>query len=428
MKKLIIVICAACASYPLAAENRTLSLKQAVELALRENPDITLARLEEQRTALNVQVVKEPLLPRVYAGSGLAYSNGFPMSIEGSAPSIVQAKAVRTLYSRPQGLQVAQARENAVGAAYSTAAMREEVALKTATLFLDLEKATRAIDLATKQAEELSRVEALVRLRIGEGKEKEIEGRRAALNVARARQKAGMLGSQSRRLSASLATVLGLNPADPIVPASEERATPATPSSEDDSVREALNDNPEIRKLESELAAKSLQMRSFKAMRYPKVDLIAQYGLFAKFNHYTDYFRTFQRNNGQIGLSVSVPLFANAQDEAQAAQAAVDSQRIRTELQRLRAQVETDTRMAWEEIGEAETAQEVARLDLELAREQVNLLLAQMEEGKATLKEVEEARYVEHERWMQLYDARASLERAQFQLLRQTRMLVASLR
>ncbi len=428
MKKLILVLCAACASHPLAAENLTLSLKQAVDLALRQNPDIALARLEEQRAALNVQVVKEPLLPRVYAGSGLAYSNGFPMSIEGSAPSIVEARAVRNLYSRPQGYQVAQARESAVGATYSTAAAREEVALRTATLFLDLEKATRAIGLVNQQAEELGRVEALVRLRVAEGKEKEIEGRRAALNVARARQKAGMLGSQRRRLSASLATVLGLNPSDPVIPASEERANPATPSSEEDSVREALHDNPEIRKLESDLAAKSLQMRSFKAMRYPKIDLVAQYGLFAKFNHYTDYFRTFQRNNGQIGLSVSVPLFANAQDEAQAAQAGVDSQRIRTELQRLRGRVEIETRQAWEEIREAETANEVARLDLDLAREQVNLLLAQIEEGKATLQDVEEARYAEHERWMQLYEARASLERAQFQLLRQTRMLVAALR
>ncbi|MGD0581076.1 MAG: TolC family protein, partial [Bryobacteraceae bacterium] len=116
------------------------------------------------------------------------------------------------------------------------------------------------------------------------------------------------------------------------------------------------------------------------------------------------------------------------QDEAQAAQAEVDSRRIRTELQRLRGRVETETRQAWEAIREAETAKEVARMDLDLVREQVDLLLAQLEEGKATLKDVEEARYAEHERWMQLYDARTSLERAQFQLLRQTRMLVAALR
>jgi outer membrane protein TolC len=412
----------------MAAANLTLSLKQAVDLALRQNPDIALARLEEQRAALAVQVVREPLLPRVFAGSGLAYSNGFPMSIEGAAPSVVQARAERTLYSRPQGFQVAEARENVAGASYSTAAMREEIALRTATLFLDLEKATRAIDLAARQAEEMGRVEALVRLRVAEGKEQEIEGRRSALNVARARQKLELLESQRRRLSAALATVLGLNVSDPIIPANEERTRPLLPSSEEDSVREALRDNPEVRKLESEVAAKNLQMRSFKAMRYPKVDLVAEYGLFAKFNNYTEYFRAFQRNNGEIGLAISVPLFANAQDLAHAAQAGVEIQRIRTELEQLRGRVEADTRQAWEDIHVAETAGEVARLDLDLARDQVNLLLAQLEEGKATLKDVEEARYVEHERWMQLYDARTTLERAQFQLLRQTRMLVAALR
>jgi len=428
MKRPILVLCFTFAAGSLAAEDVTLSLKQAVDMALRQNPDIALARLEEQRAALGVQVVREPLLPRVFAGSGLAYSNGFPMSIEGSAPSVLQARAERTMYSRPQGYQVAEARETAVSATYSTAATREEVALRTATLFLDLEKAARAIDLASKQAEEMDRVEALVRLRVAEGKEEEIEARRAALNVARARQKVELLRSQRRRLSASLSTVLGLNVADRITPANEERARPELPSSEEASVREALQDNPEIRKLESELAAKNLQMRSFKAMRYPKVDLVAEYGLFAKFNNYTEFFRAFQRNNGEIGVAVSVPIFANAQDLAQAAQASVQSQRIKTELDRLRGRVEADTREAWEEIREAGTAAEVARMDLDLAREQVNLLLVRLEAGKATLKDVEEGRYAEHERWMQLYDARTELEHAQFQLLRQTRMLVAALR
>ncbi len=428
MNRPILVLCFTLAAGSLAAEDVTLSLKQAVDMALRQNPDIALARLEEQRAALGVQVVREPLLPRVYAGSGLAYSSGFPMSIEGSAPSVLQARAERTMYSRPQGYLVAEARETAVSASYSTSATREEVALRTATLFLDLEKAARAIDLASKQAEEMDRVEALVRLRVAEGKEEQIEARRAALNVARARQKVELLSSQRRRLSASLSAVLGLNVADRIIPAGEERARPELPSSEEASVREALQDNPEIRKLESELAAKNLQMRSFKAMRYPKVNLVAEYGLFAKFNNYTEFFRAFQRNNGEIGVAVSVPIFANSQDLAQAAQASVDTQRIKTELDRLRGRVEADTRAAWEEIHQAGTAAEVARLDLDLAREQVNLLLAQLEAGKATLKDVEEGRYAEHERWMQLYDARTALEHAQFQLLRQTRMLVAALR
>ena len=50
-------------------------------------------------------------------------------------------------------------------------------------------------------------------------------------------------------------------------------------------------------------------MRAQKAARLPTVDLIAQYALFAKFNNYENFFRTFERNNGEIGMSFTVPLF-----------------------------------------------------------------------------------------------------------------------
>jgi outer membrane protein TolC len=428
MIRLILAFCGVSAGFAIAAETTTLTLKQAVDLALRQNPDIAIARLDEMRAALDVEVVKEPLLPRVYAGSGLAYSNGFPMSIDGGAPSIVQAKATRTLFSRTQGLQVAQARETAHGATFGAAAVREDVALRTASLFLDLEKTTRQIELAARQGEALQRVEAQVRLRVDEGKEKEIEGRRAALNVARSRQRSSALESQRKRLSESLATVLGMDLATRIVPANEERPRPALPAGEDASVQAALNENPELRKLESDIAARNLQVRGFRALRYPKVDLVAQYGLFAKFNNYTDYFRTFQRNNGQIGLSVAVPIFSNSQDEAQAAQAGIDSQKLQAELVRARGRVEAETRQSWQEIQQAGTAEEIARMDLDLAREQTATLLVQLEEGKVTSKDVELSRYVENERLMQLDEAASMLERARFQLLKETRMLVAALR
>ena len=427
MTRTILVLCALCANAALADDIRTLTLKQAVDLALAQNPDVAIARLDEMRAALDVQVVKEPILPRVYAGSGLAYSNGFPMSIEGASPSIIQAKAVRTMYSRSQNLQVAQARETAHGATFGAAAVREEVALRTATLFLDLEKTVRQIELAAKQAESLQRVEAQVRLRVEEGKEKEIEGRRAALNVARSRQRSGALESQRKHFSEALAAVLALGQTTRIVPANEGRRLLELPAGEDASVQAALSENPELRKLESDIAARNLQARGFRAMRYPKIDLVAQYGLFAKFNNYTDYFRSFQRNNGQIGLSIAVPIFANAQDEAQAAQAGIDGQRLQAEMVRVRGRVESETRQSWEDIHQAETAEEIARMDLELAREQTGLLLKQLDEGKVTLKDVELARYVEDERWMQLYEATTMSERARFQLLKQTRMLVAAL-
>ena len=73
-------------------------------------------------------------------------------------------------------------------------------------------------------------------------------------------------------------------------------------------------------------------------------------------------------------------------------------------------------------------ARNVARLDLDLAREQLSVLLAQYDEGRATIAEVEQARFQENEKWMAYYDAGHSLEKVKLDLLHQTGLLTASLR
>src|ERR1039457_2553935 len=108
----------------LRAEVRPMTLRQAVETALRQNPDIALSRLEEERARQAVRVAKDPFTPRLTVGSGLAYSNGFPMSIEGSAPSIVQAHANQFLFNRQQSYAVAQAKEQVRGAGIDVASKR----------------------------------------------------------------------------------------------------------------------------------------------------------------------------------------------------------------------------------------------------------------------------------------------------------------
>ena len=89
------------------AEVHPMTLRQAVETALKQNPDITLARLDEVKARQGVLLAKDPFTPHLVIGSGLAYSNGFPMSIQGSAPSIVQANIVQDIFNRQQSLAVA---------------------------------------------------------------------------------------------------------------------------------------------------------------------------------------------------------------------------------------------------------------------------------------------------------------------------------
>src|SRR5688572_27422408 len=55
---------------------------------------------------------------------------------------------------------------------------------------------------------------------------------------------------------------------------------------------------------------------------------------------------------------------------------------------------------AIQDVRRAEISREVAKLDLDVAREQLFVLLALWEEGRATLRQVEEARAAEMEKWL----------------------------
>jgi outer membrane protein TolC len=351
-----------------------------------------------------------------------------PMSVEGSAPTIVQVRAIRSLWDPSRGLQIAKAKEDARGMGVESAIVREDVALKAATLFLDLERTQRALGLAKVQVEHLQRVEAAIRLRIEEGRQLPIDGKRAAVNLMQARRRVTAFETNVESHSLALSNALGIDPKQGVRAALEERELVALPSGEEEAVAGALGASNELRKLESALAAKNLEARAYRAARWPKVDLIAQYGLLSKFNNYEDYFNKFQRHNAQLGASFQIPVFGDHVGSTQAAQAEVEARRIGVLARQARSRVESDTRGAWQRVRDAEAGRDLARMDLDLAREQVTVLLAQLEEGKATLQQVEQARFEEQEKWLGLYDATAQLERMRLNLLRQTEMLAAALK
>lgn len=412
----------------LRADTVTLTLKQAAALAMQQNAELLQARLEEQRAQLEVSAVAEPLLPRLVAGSGLAYTNGMPMSVEGSAPTVVQVRAIRSLWDPVRQQQAAQARESARGRQHATAATREDILWRVAGLFLDLEQQDRAVEVAARQQESQERIAEVVRWRAAEGRETVLETKKAELNVARARQRVVMLANAREATGRSLALVLGLGEGASVRPAREERPEWTLPAELAEGQQEALAGSSAIRKLESDLVAKNFETKSYLAARWPKFDLIAQYGLLAKYNGYNDYFSRFQRHNGQIGMSIQVPLFGTATHDARAAQAELEARLIRMNIQDTRGRITESVRRAWERVRETASDREVARLELDVARQQTSDLLALLEEGKASVRQVEEARIQENGRWLALLESRSQAERARLELLKETSRLTAALR
>lgn len=409
-------------------EVRTMSLRQVLDAAVVQNPEVALARLEEEKSNDDIVLAKDPFHPKLVIGSGIAYSSGFPMSIDGSAPAILQAKAIASIFDRPQSYRVNAAKERRKMTDLDTQSKREEIAHRAASLFLDAQRLQQAIRVVKSQVENLVQVERSVKVRVDEGREIPLELKRTQLRLRQASQRVKMLEAEAANATISLAALLGMDVGDRVQPLEAELQMPAAHlESEELAVDAALSASKEVKRLEIALLAKGWEVKAGQAANLPKIDLVAQYALLTKYNHYEDYYRSFQRHNGQLGISIQLPVLTGSASRAMASQASLEINRLRLQMATMRNRISLDVRRAWQDVDRAQTTTELSRLELDVQRDEVTRILALIAEGRSTQKQLEEARYLENEKWVSMFDSRYSLERARLELLRQTGTLLAQL-
>lgn len=407
------------------AEVHSFNLQQTLELAARQNPEVALARLDEQRAEQGVQVALDPFRPKVYGGSGLAYTYGYPNSIDGNAPSLVQLRTDMALYNRPKSYAVASAREQARGSQFSAQAKADEVAYQAADLFLTANLLKQQIQAISTQIPSLQKVVDATNAEVTEGTQLPLQLKRARVNLAVSQERLSSAQFDQDYYQMLLAVALGFPANDRVEPVDSDLSVTSVPASEDEATDLALRNNRDLRRMQSNVLTKELDVRSFKAERLPQMDLVAQYALFAKYN-YINYFQKFQRNNYQIGASIRIPILVGSASKALALQSSTDMQKIRIQMDQTRNRIISDTRRSYEQWKKAENIRNLSRLQLDLAREELTVLLAQNQEGRAMLSAVEKARLDESDRWLAFYDAETQVTRTKLAILRELGTLVAS--
>ena len=411
----------------LCAEVHPLTLQQALELAARQNPEVALARLDEQRAAQGIQVALDPFRPKVYGGSGLAYTYGYPNSIDGSAPSIIQLRTDMALFNRPKSYEVASARETARGSQFGAQAKAEDVAYQAADLFLTAATIAHEGETIAQQLPSLEKVSEAMNAAVNEGSELPLELKRAKVNLAASQERLSASQLDLDYYEMMLAVALGFPATDRVKPVDSDLSATPTPPTEQDAADMALHNNRQLRQMQSQVLAKELEVRSFRAARLPEVNLIAQYSLFAKYN-YVDYFQKFQRNNYQVGASVTIPVLVGSASKGLAMQNATDMQKIRIQMDQTRNRIISDTRRSYELWKKAENLRDLSRMQLDLAREELTVLIAKQGEGQVPMSRVEQARLEEGNRWIAFYEAETQVTRAKLAILRETGTLLAVLR
>jgi len=393
-----------------------LTLKRAIELALQNSREIQTARIQASAGDHAAQITKAQFMPNLYAGSGAGYSNGIPETPGGRAPSVFNVTYTEQVVNEPLRGQAKEVTEQAKAQKIALEDTKNSVITRTAMAYLELGKVRHSLELLRKEGESAQKILQVTRERQGEGFELPVEVTKAELTKAQVVQRILQLEGREDELEVFLRYQLGMAEGQQMEITPEELPGEAEQAG-DNLVAMAFANNAGLQLAQSDVRAKEFRLKGEKRGYLPTLELVSVYSVLAKYNNYSLFFNHFQRNNFNAGIDMRVPIFS-AQIRASIALAKVNLEVAQANLSTKKEELSAEMRLKTRRVRERDAAKEVARLELQLAQQQVAVLQAQFSEGKLNLREMEKARLEENEKWMAYLDANFQKQQAQLELLK----------
>jgi outer membrane protein TolC len=403
---------------PIAASGAamTLTLKRAIELALSNSKDIQLAKIQTSLADHSAQISRSEFLPNLYAGSGAGYTYGIPETPGGRAPSVFNVTYTEEIFNEPLRGQAKELQEQAKAQRFALAEVRNSVIARTAMAYLEIAKVRHSLTLLRGEQDSADKILDVTKERQGEGFELPVEVTKAQLTRAQVVQRILQLEGREDELEVFLKGQLGLADEQQIEVSADDLPGEAEQEGAN-LVALAMESNTGLQLAESDVRAREFRLQGEKRGYLPTLQLVGIYSYLAKFNNYTEFFKTFQANNFNAGVQIQMPLFS-AKTKANVGLAAVNLEAAKVTLASRKTQVTADVRQKSRAVREKDAAKEVARLELQLAQQNVEVLQSQFGEGRVNMREVERARVTENDRWMDYLDANFARQQAELELLK----------
>ena len=397
-----------------------LPLKRAVELALSHSTTAASANADQQRVFASYREARSQYIPQLVLGSGLGKSWGYPLSLEGSAPSIVNVNTQSALYNPSLRDFVRAARTDWNASTLQNKDQRNQVIQDTVLSYAELGKWEALVGHLQEEHETAIQTEQLVGQRIKEGVDSPQMQNKSHLVTARLRLRLAEAKGAIDVIRNRLAHLTGL-PAASIE--TESESVPSLPEvkQEDDLAGKASEASPGVQAADSRAAAEGLRARGEHRAALPSVDFAAQYGLLAAYNNYQDFFQpgSFQRHNATLGLVIKFPIFSATQ-RARADAADALALKAKKDAETAKNQVSEETLRLQRSVEQMAAAKEVADLEYQVAQSNLESMKVRLDTGSVAWHDVQDAREQLNERYNTLQDANFELERAQITLLRAT--------
>jgi outer membrane protein len=400
------------------SEVRTLTLKEAVGMTLARSPEVLMAAAQSLRSREALRETRSLNLPQVFTGTGLAYNNGFPLSIEGAAPSIFQIGASQSIFSKKNSSLIHEAEESVKGSRFETQSVRDELASKTASVYFDLYQARKTIALESERLDTARKREEIEDNLLQAGKARPVDLSKAKYQTAsarnqlsKAREEARVAETELRELT-DLSDSVSIQTVEPKIDSSVLTLEPGTV------YQHALECTPEVLQAESNLRLKEFHLEAEKGESLPKFEIISQYALFSRTNNYQDFFNRFTRNNFIIGLSLQVPIFNGYRTGARVEQSRQEVNEARYRLQHIKSELKLNIQRGLSAVRNAQGDLDLARINVQTAKEVVEVNQTLLEEGRISPKEMEDSLSQLHQSELAQLEADRTLFQRKLDLLR----------
>ena len=390
-----------------------------MELALQHSGVMGIAAINQWRARQAYQELKANYIPQLTVGSGLGYSYGFPLTLEGSAPSVVNFNALSTLLNVPLRRFLGAAKFDMRSASLDVKDKRNTVILDAALTYAQLSQLSKKIDTLGEAQKAAEKAQFVSEQRLEQGVDSQLDVTRSKLAAARIRLRITEAQGRSDVLRQHLASLLGMSPEAITVDPSSVPEIP-TISQEDDLPGKAVENSLTVQQAEQKTEAARLRAQGeHEATRYPTVDFATQYAYLAKYNNYDLYFKNYTANNLAAGVNIRFPFF-NPVQNAKAEQAKADAQIAGKQEELTKEKVREDALQLQRSLQQLSAARDVAKLEWEVSQGDLEGVKGRLQTGGANTRDVQNAELDTDDKHAAYLDAEFELSRAELQLLRIT--------
>ena len=370
-----------------------LTLKQAVQLALKQNPQVMVARLLTMESGRQREIARAALLPQASLIGATALEQYNFQSVEHDvkpraagpyqwieagpafSQSVLDLPLIRNYQIGREGVQESRAQERVT---------REDI---TASVVLQYHLVLRAIAIRDAAKARVALAERLSNLATHQQKTGvglSIDSTRAQVELQNERQTLIDAETQVHTTLYVLAELLDLPPNDEVEAADALEFYELPSYDTAATIAKALATRPEMRSIESQQNIAALSRKSASEQRLPQLEFSGHW--LYQGEHFSDAIPAYS-----YLLGLEIPLFTGGRIRAEIAQADLQQKQITEKKKALEARIAREVKSAIEELESARSAVQVANLGLQLANEEVAQAQRRFAAGVTTNVEVVQA-------------------------------------